>query len=92
MIEFPPALLLAWSLVDVTWVCAPTYEDLGRKYFLGGGRGRVLEVRIFMEVGVAFRKKYSVTVNNIGGGRVSHMFGARGMLVILLCGKVPYVV
>ena len=60
LIEFPPALLLAWSLVDVTWVCAPTYEDLGRKYFfLGGGRGRVLEVRIFMEVGVAFRKKNS---------------------------------
>lgn len=60
-----------------------------KEIFFGG---RVLEVRIFMEVGVAFRKKYSVTVNNIGGGRVSHMFGARGMLVILLCGKVPYVV
>lgn len=60
LIEFPPALLLAWSFVDVTWVRALTYEDLGRNnFFFGGKGGGWLEVCISIGVGVAFRKKNS---------------------------------
>lgn len=56
LIEFPPALC-SLGVLDVTWVCAPRYEDLGRKFLFFFFFG--LEVCISTGVGVAFRKNNS---------------------------------